>query len=809
MTPTRFTLLALSSVLSTMLLSGCNDDTSVSLGDPIPVVPVKTFKPLCDPSATSQTIRFIHVADLHGHFGYREQFYSKIKKAYNDAYKEEPYTLFTNGGDDYEKGTVAEQISRGQATLEATKALDFDYRVVGNHDFAWGPEQLLEYARDDETTVLASNTEYYGSDPEGFAAVDFAIAKVGCIKVGIFGMTSGPWNELDEEIKPQVDFIDDFRMRWDWNDRAREIIAAYSDQVDYMVMLSHLGHGTDVPLAQYVDGIDLVLGGHTHGAPQTTEINNTTVVLPDFNAKGYTDVTVTFDLATKIGTTQSTIPIEITESSPIDLATKDLIDEIMDDYAPDTYTEIAVSLKQPNKDDILDILHEALINFVPPSATSTDPINIRASFLDKDEIEDREIWEPGSLTQEDFHIAYPVERQPSNTPGFSALYRVNVSGEALKAMILHDSGLDYHGPDVEDIDLSSTYQVGLFKSAAWNPELFFNDTHYLKEDAVLVDEAWAVLDAYARARTASCKFIDTEEQLFDCDENAPNIATVWNFNDTDNIFAPEQNLASSLTLKDPLDAELDCSSASPLLRCGTTESLGIPAVPSTPDDTSASVIELGTLEAAITGSFELSTTLAANGDFADEDRLSNYTLVFDALWPELDAGSRKYRAIMDANPIGLAPDIFLSPDGEIGLSPNYSGTIAANTWYRIALVFYASKTGDVVYKLYIDGEYIDTMRYSQFGESWAMNREGMALFTDTEPGSSESGTVYLNSLMFAARPLTDNDIKKLGGAQETLNYVPSVRVLNQSVERAYENAPVDWANKWVKQRAKFFKQRPQ
>ncbi|MFC5076580.1 hypothetical protein [Vibrio thalassae] len=149
----------------------------------------------------------------------------------------------------------------------------------------------------------------------------------------------------------------------------------------------------------------------------------------------------------------------------------------------------------------------------------------------------------------------------------------------------------------------------------------------------------------------------------------------------------------------------------------------------------------------------------------------------------------------------------MSPTGKIGLSPKYAGKTAADTWYRIALVFYASETGDVVYKLYIDGEPIETMRYPGLGEGWAMDRSGMALFTDT--GKYESGTVYLNAKMFTSRSLTDNDVAKLGSTQQNLNYTPSTQVLNQTVERAYENAPVDWGRKWAKQHAKFFKKRPE
>ncbi|MGO2012097.1 MAG: hypothetical protein ACTJH9_06640 [Pseudoalteromonas sp.] len=119
--------------------------------------------PTCTANQSSQTLRFIHVADLHARFGFKEKYFSHIKGYYNNAIAEQPYTVFTNGGDDYEKGTVAEQTSMGKATVEAIKAMEFDVRVIGNHDYAWGPEQLVEYANDDHAIVLASNTSYEGS----------------------------------------------------------------------------------------------------------------------------------------------------------------------------------------------------------------------------------------------------------------------------------------------------------------------------------------------------------------------------------------------------------------------------------------------------------------------------------------------------------------------------------------------------------------------------------------------------------------------------------------------------------------------
>ncbi|KKL28539.1 hypothetical protein LCGC14_2374140, partial [marine sediment metagenome] len=256
--------------------------------------------PTCDVNATEQSVRFVHVADLHARFGYEEQYFSRIKAYYNQVASQTPHTLFTNGGDDYEKGTVAEQISKGMATVEAIKAMAFDVRVVGNHDYAWGPAQLLDYANDDNAIVLASNTRYTGDSTQSFNAVDFSIVQVGCLKVGFFGMTSVPWNELDQPVEtaPIPDFIANFKMNWQWQDIAKNIVAQYRQDVDYMVMLSHLGEGADTQIAQNIAGIDLVLGGHTHGGESFQQLDNGSLVIqPNFFAQGLTDLELTFEKA--------------------------------------------------------------------------------------------------------------------------------------------------------------------------------------------------------------------------------------------------------------------------------------------------------------------------------------------------------------------------------------------------------------------------------------------------------------------------------------------------------------------------------
>ncbi|WP_024598454.1 metallophosphoesterase, partial [Pseudoalteromonas sp. TAE56] len=576
--------------------------------------------PTCDANATEQSVRFVHVADLHARFGYEEQYFSRIKAYYNQVASQTPHTLFTNGGDDYEKGTVAEQLSQGTATEEAIKAMQFDLRVVGNHDYAWGPEKLLSYSQDENAIVLASNTRYEAEQLQDFEGVGFAKVQVGCITLGVFGMTSVPWNELDEPIQddPIPDFIKQFKMSWQWQQIAQSIVNQYSDDVDYMIMLSHLGVGQDTDMATNVPGIDLVLGGHTHGGESYTTLDNGAIVLqPDFYAKGITDLTLNFNLADKSSPVVDYKTIETDTIDERDEATKLAIDEIMGRYAPDAETEIAISENYPTDAQL------AEITALAAKHSST----ISAALLNPELVQKR--WTPGTLTQEDFHKAFYVERQPSNTPGFNSIYKVTVSGSDLTTMFA--SQPDWFLLKPEDIQPTNNYEVALFKGAALNPDLFFNSVTFSNVEPIA--EAWWLLDKYARARTSQCLHLDTDTELYSCN-NLANV-TVWNFDDTNNPLAADFG-PSVLSYFDPDETNWGTAET----QYSTTTQLNIDDLSDGPSGVMAFSRH------APTEGLLIDLNTPANGDFANEGMVSDYTLVMDLYWPA--EGKDIYRAIMQA-----------------------------------------------------------------------------------------------------------------------------------------------------------------
>ena len=733
--------------------------------------------PTCDANATEQSVRFVHVADLHARFGYEEQYFSRIKAYYNQVASQTPHTLFTNGGDDYEKGTVAEQLSQGTATEEAIKAMQFDLRVVGNHDYAWGPEKLLSYSQDENAIVLASNTRYEGEQLQDFAGVGFAKVQVGCITLGVFGMTSVPWNELDEPIQddPIPDFIKQFKMSWQWQQIAQSIVNQYSDDVDYMIMLSHLGVGQDTDMATNVPGIDLVLGGHTHGGESYTTLDNGAIVLqPDFYAKGITDLTLNFNLADKSSPVVDYKTIETDTIVERDETTKLAIDEIMGRYAPDAETEIAISENYPTDVQLVEIT----------ALAAKHSSTISTALLNPELVQKR--WTPGTLTQEDFHKAFYVERQPSNTPGFNSIYKVTVSGSDLTAMFA--SQPDWFLLKPEDIQSTNNYEVALFKGAALNPDLFFNSVTFSNVEPIA--EAWWLLDKYARARTSQCLHLDTDTELYSCN-NLANV-TVWNFDDTNNPLAADFG-PSILSYFDPDETNWGTAET----QYSTTTQLNIDDL----NDGPSGVMAFS--RHAPTEGLLIDLNTPANGDFANEGMVSDYTLVMDLYWPA--EGKDIYRAIMQANTTDYLnddADMFIDPSGGYGQATSdsgYFGNTQPDSWHRVAFVFYTALTNGV-FEVYIDGELAGVKEDGEIDSRWALN-QSVLLFTDN---NYETVPGYLNSLLYAGRAMTRGEIKSMGGAQQKLSFEQSTRVLNQTIERHYQAAPAIKTNVWIEQRNKFF-----
>jgi 5'-nucleotidase / UDP-sugar diphosphatase len=704
---------------------------------------------VCNSTKATQPISFVHIADMHGRFGgsFSDK-WAKLRYYYELAATTNPYTVFTDAGDDYEKGSVAELISEGAAAREAVFAMGFDIRALGNHDFAWGEKELLPYSHDPKAIVLASNTVYQGSNPLGFGAADYGELRIGCVKVGFFGMVSQPWNEFDAQY--DGDFLPNFTQRWDLTTRAKEIIAAHRSSVDILVMVSHLGFNADAVVVNgtpkasdaTTSNIDLVLGGHSHDGFQSAIAKKTLIVQPEYFANGLTQIDLVWDLKRKklvsrLPTPKNIYTTSITGTNPV---LQQSLRNVVDKYAPDAEKQIGE----------MEFGHDYVQLATLAATAGMYGYQADAALLDP-----TKTWQPswpaGPFTQQMTADLYRVERQKSNTPGFNGLYLATVSGSNLAAMKTAQPSWVYVGPS--PLSPNTIYKVLLHKAPALNPTSFFPPaTTLLSVD--FKSETWFALDQYARSRTAACMYMDTNNVLPSCQQDTS--TTVWNFNDTNQPFLKDRGTAA-LAYRDTLNSGWGPQ----FTTFATTTTLGIPDLP----NGSSGVMAFPRTEP--TEGYSITHGFPANGAFKFSGLVSNYTLVMDVLWPFSSDGL--WRSLLQTNSAnGDDGDWFVKnvSSGGIGINSQYFGALQPNTWNRIAIVVNAQPSGGVL-QFYVNGQLAGTIASAD--QRFAMAKQLLA-FTDDD---GETAPGYINSMLISDRAFSATEIASLGGASTVMAWPPS------------------------------------
>jgi 2',3'-cyclic-nucleotide 2'-phosphodiesterase (5'-nucleotidase family) len=429
--------------------------------------------------------------------------YSLLKGYYLETKKQNPFTLFTSGGDEYEKGAVAEQISQGLSTREILHGLNFDVRVIGNHDFGWSEEEVLQDSRDPYSQVLASNIQYTGNDPLGFGAKDYVELQVGCVKIGFFGLVSGPWNDQDQYAPGN--FYPDMPTNLDYTTVAQGIVSAHRKDVDLLIGVTHIGASADAALALAVPGIDAILGGHSHtliGSLNDFSTPNTWIIQSGAFA-GFVDrLDLTYDLKQKklVGTPQYTVT-PLIDGLPVDAATQQLVTSVLKKDAPGAQTPVGtMQAATPDYGHVASVAMKAALAQIPADAAVIDLGTVWNNLP------------AGPVSAQDFLNAFKVEREPPGTPGFNSFYQVQISGSALQTLQANaDSGWAVMAPP--NIDASKTYVLAVQKRTAFHPTVYLPAGVTFLTAPLPVDEVWSVLNSYALARQKACQYMDVDQPM--------------------------------------------------------------------------------------------------------------------------------------------------------------------------------------------------------------------------------------------------------------------------------------------------------
>lgn len=208
---------------------------------------------------------------------------SLTNKIREEKRKDNEQVLLVSAGD-FLGGTAFSWLApRGLAVELAIKQkLGYDAVTIGNHEYDYGTEVLARYLQaagypksHEITPVLASNTEVYAEHP--LAQQDlyrkYHIVELdNGLKIGFFGLIGKNAISVSTNTHPVL-FNDQVKT-------AEEAVRYFNDLgVDIVIALSHSGVDEDQIIAKKVEGIDLIVGGHSHTVLKEPQIVGSTIIV--------------------------------------------------------------------------------------------------------------------------------------------------------------------------------------------------------------------------------------------------------------------------------------------------------------------------------------------------------------------------------------------------------------------------------------------------------------------------------------------------------------------------------------------------
>ena len=175
---------------------------------------------------------------------------------------EHPNVLLLDSGDIFQ-GTPYFNFFKGEVEYRAMSEMGYDVTTIGNHDFDNGVEGIVEMMPHASFQFVSANYDVSASLLAPHVR-PWIIREVGGVRVGIFGLGIALDGLVLEQLHEGVRYTDPFAA-------ARRCVSELRAQgCSLVVCLSHLGYRyrgntpSDTLLAQDVEGIDLILGGHSH-----------------------------------------------------------------------------------------------------------------------------------------------------------------------------------------------------------------------------------------------------------------------------------------------------------------------------------------------------------------------------------------------------------------------------------------------------------------------------------------------------------------------------------------------------------------
>lgn len=220
-------------------------------------------------------ITIIHTNDTHARLigTDNEIGFAKIATLIKETKEINPNTIVLDAGDTLH-GMPIVNISKGENALKVLEAAGYDFMTLGNHDFNYGQERLLQLRDLSKVEMISANV--FNEKGESLFT-PYVIKEVGGLNVGIFGLTTP---ETSYKTSPDnvvgITFDDSIEI-------SKKMVEELKDKTDIIIALAHIGLDessviTSKQIAESVEGIDVIIDGHSHTVLEDGLLVNNTLI---------------------------------------------------------------------------------------------------------------------------------------------------------------------------------------------------------------------------------------------------------------------------------------------------------------------------------------------------------------------------------------------------------------------------------------------------------------------------------------------------------------------------------------------------
>jgi 5'-nucleotidase len=202
---------------------------------------------------------------------------------------ESPNTVFVLGGDTLSP-SVASNVFKGKQMIDTWNATGLDFAALGNHEFDFGDEVLLERMRESKFVWLAANVVDRRTGKTFGGTPPFVVREFDGVKVGFFGLLT-PDTKAASKPSRDVVFLDPVATA------SRVVRRLRARGVRVVVAITHLSMAEDKRLARAVP-LDVILGGHEH-AVLMAHAGRTPIIKVGSDARDLGRIDLTISRATR------------------------------------------------------------------------------------------------------------------------------------------------------------------------------------------------------------------------------------------------------------------------------------------------------------------------------------------------------------------------------------------------------------------------------------------------------------------------------------------------------------------------------